>query len=621
MKKLFTLLTLALISIGSAWGEDGVSATRTYTNSGKTCTWTNVSATVKNTTAFGADGLMFKTVEGASNGVKMGDSNASLKVYEIGDVIYVEVASASSTGSITVKANGNNANRKLKLKSNTGDADIAMSSSGVTKDFTTADITQISDKYYIELSFADNSANTGEYKLAAAEPFSVTLTSDETFPDYVEDTATPTIDTDLSTDAKDVEVNIGTTLFIEASHVTGYQWYRNTTATATVDAEHAISGATSASYAYTAPVADAGSTVYFYCVVTNDNATGDKTATSAIAQVNVGAAPTLTAVSKKVFDLAGVTATTYGTTPTIIDNIEIKGAQVDSNSKSIDGFSLTKRIKLNKDADGTNYYAKFKVDGPCVITVYGMSGKSGDTRELSMNIGGSDVASFENGGSAISKMTYVYTTDAEADVILHTTDGSGTFNVHGIVVSDITATISAYEWSTFVSDQPLVFDEVEGLEVYKVTGHDDSAITTEAIDKAVPANTPLLLKGTANQTYYIPMAGSNASTVSGNLLKAGTGAAVSSETGKTKYVLSVADGKAIFKKIGTADATVPTGKAYLEFDGTVPAHAFFLDGDATAIKNIKVGSDDNIYYDLQGRRVLYPTKGLYIVNGKKVILK
>ena len=37
-------------------------------------------------------------------------------------------------------------------------------------------------------------------------------------------------------------------------------------------------------------------------------------------------------------------------------------------------------------------------------------------------------------------------------------------------------------------------------------------------------------------------------------------------------------------------------------------------------EGLKVNGSE-VYYDLQGRRVLYPTKGLYIVNGKKVILK
>ena len=52
MKKIFTLLTLALISIGSAWGEDAVSATQTFSADRKTCTWTDMSVAVaKNGTA------------------------------------------------------------------------------------------------------------------------------------------------------------------------------------------------------------------------------------------------------------------------------------------------------------------------------------------------------------------------------------------------------------------------------------------------------------------------------------------------------------------------------------------------------------------------------------------
>ena len=46
-------------------------------------------------------------------------------------------------------------------------------------------------------------------------------------------------------------------------------------------------------------------------------------------------------------------------------------------------------------------------------------------------------------------------------------------------------------------------------------------------------------------------------------------------------------------------------------------------GDATGITTIPqtVGSDAQTYYDLQGRRVEKPTKGIYIVNGKKVVKK
>lgn len=62
-------------------------------------------------------------------------------------------------------------------------------------------------------------------------------------------------------------------------------------------------------------------------------------------------------------------------------------------------------------------------------------------------------------------------------------------------------------------------------------------------------------------------------------------------------------------------------------DGTNPFTITFTiepsSGDATGISDIKTTDDsaNGIYYDLQGRRVEKPTKGIYIVNGKKVVKK
>lgn len=76
----------------------------------------------------------------------------------------------------------------------------------------------------------------------------------------------------------------------------------------------------------------------------------------------------------------------------------------------------------------------------------------------------------------------------------------------------------------------------------------------------------------------------------------------------------------------TASGTSAPFRAYFKpdiYDATVGSLAIGTDEDnvITGISNIKVGTDDNTYYDLQGRRVLYPKKGLYILNGKKVIIK
>lgn len=66
------------------------------------------------------------------------------------------------------------------------------------------------------------------------------------------------------------------------------------------------------------------------------------------------------------------------------------------------------------------------------------------------------------------------------------------------------------------------------------------------------------------------------------------------------------------------------GKAYLFYTGSNAREFFLFDDDATGISttlndNVEM-TDDNVY-DLLGRRVQNPTKGLYIVNGKKVIIK
>jgi hypothetical protein len=52
------------------------------------------------------------------------------------------------------------------------------------------------------------------------------------------------------------------------------------------------------------------------------------------------------------------------------------------------------------------------------------------------------------------------------------------------------------------------------------------------------------------------------------------------------------------------------------------ASGFSFDSQTTAIESVeKVASENGVYYNIAGQRVAQPTKGLYIVNGKKVIIK
>ena len=71
-----------------------------------------------------------------------------------------------------------------------------------------------------------------------------------------------------------------------------------------------------------------------------------------------------------------------------------------------------------------------------------------------------------------------------------------------------------------------------------------------------------------------------------------------------------------------AVASAPAGVIYLELpSGARVLEMNLEDGDVTAIETVKSEKADGQYYNLAGQRVAQPTKGLYIVNGRKVVVK
>ena len=90
------------------------------------------------------------------------------------------------------------------------------------------------------------------------------------------------------------------------------------------------------------------------------------------------------------------------------------------------------------------------------------------------------------------------------------------------------------------------------------------------------------------------------------------------------YVLNTGTKGAGFYKLAE-NGTVPANKAYLVYDGAAGALDYFLFDETTSIsEELRVKSEEIAtapVYDLQGRRVNAPTKGVYIVNGRKVVVK
>ena len=177
------------------------------------------------------------------------------------------------------------------------------------------------------------------------------------------------------------------------------------------------------------------------------------------------------------------------------------------------------------------------------------------------------------------------------------------------------------KWATFYN-KLYSFQADENTQVFKARLSDTSITLYEVTDKIVDAGTGVVLKSTDNPVMTLTTsASSNAD--SNSLEGVSDAEGLTAADPSTTYVLNYKEATGVgFYKL-KAGKTLGVGKAYLTYSGSgAPSYLGFGD-DATGIKAIDNGqlTIDNEVYDLQGRRVAQPTKGLYIVNGKKVVIK
>jgi hypothetical protein len=159
-----------------------------------------------------------------------------------------------------------------------------------------------------------------------------------------------------------------------------------------------------------------------------------------------------------------------------------------------------------------------------------------------------------------------------------------------------------------------------GVTAYKVSAIGADYVSLEEVTEA-PAGTPLVLKATAGN-YALNIVAS-AAAVTGNKLEVSDGTATTDDA-NTVYALAAKGEPAVvgFYKV-KAGVKVPAGKCYLSVAVTSAREFLGFGDDATSIyavqdSGLKVNGE---VYDLSGRRIQKPTKGLYIQNGKKVVIK
>ena len=187
-------------------------------------------------------------------------------------------------------------------------------------------------------------------------------------------------------------------------------------------------------------------------------------------------------------------------------------------------------------------------------------------------------------------------------------------------------TVSAAQYATFGdlgSPDVINYGSASGLKAY-IAYVDNGVVKLEEVSKA-SANEAVVLYANVDEAtpYTVNTTDDSADTPSHtNQLHISNGSVTGSSGSGNIYVLAKKSGVVGFYKLASA-TKVLAGKAYLEISGgSAPAFIGFGDG-TTGIDEVRSNTEEvrSDYHDLQGRRVAQPTKGLYIVNGKKVIIK
>ena len=186
-------------------------------------------------------------------------------------------------------------------------------------------------------------------------------------------------------------------------------------------------------------------------------------------------------------------------------------------------------------------------------------------------------------------------------------------------------TLPSYGICTYSSTYDLDFTNVEGLTAYAISAFNagEGTLTLTPVT-TVKAGEGLLLKGDAGE-YVVPRTTTDA-TYTNYLVGVPTTTSVSPTDGDyTNFVLANGTHGVNFYALSKT-GNISAGKAYLklptaDINESNLSRGFALDKDGMTSISSPIRNNDEVFYDLQGRRVNKPSKGLYIMNGKKVIIK
>lgn len=215
--------------------------------------------------------------------------------------------------------------------------------------------------------------------------------------------------------------------------------------------------------------------------------------------------------------------------------------------------------------------------------------------------------------------------DQDNITLLPNNYGASAWMVEEVTSLDVTMnTVGDETWATLYL--PFSVTTPTGLTAYTGTQKDENTVQLTAIEGGViPAQTGVVLKGTAT-TCPLTLTNDAVAPVEGNIF---TGTclpiSVTPETLENYYVLSTLQGVIGLYWPMTGTTELAANKAFIarsEAAGAAGYRFVFGDNTTVGIDGVTLGQPDNTpYYDLSGRRIAQPAKGIYIHNGKKVFIK
>lgn len=265
-------------------------------------------------------------------------------------------------------------------------------------------------------------------------------------------------------------------------------------------------------------------------------------------------------------------------------------------------------VKLPSLSVGTKVSINWKADGgKRTLTVDNATVASGSTNEAAS-------------GTTITSIFDVTSTDP---VVIKFSGKCLVYSISTSVLAGtiLTTTANMAGYRAFY-DAENSYTVDENTTVYVVSANSSSSVTLKEYEGGIPAGTPVILKTSADAesdgTYKMTL--TKSTSVAAFSVTNKLNASTSGQNLENVYRLGYGEDGVGFYKYTTSSAAA--GIVYVESAATARSLSIVFDDETTGINNIE-SSMLNVdgYYNLAGQRVAQPRKGLYIVNGKKAIIK